>query len=301
MTPQPSPARILAATLAVAALSLPSFAAAERIITRKGEVIVGTPRFEQDVVVVVREDGSEVRIPRTQVERIELTEEEAAPETAPPASVPRSQAAPPPEEVPRPPARTGPPPWRPRTTPPPPSVPPPAYRPPYTPPPPPPVYRERAYDQNGFALTLGYHRGFALGGEYQVRTAKSFGLGVGAQIGLEPVESGDRYGDGSADAYGTFGFTGRAYVGRAHRLALELGFGLNAIDPELEPNCSFDERDCAERNYGPELSAGYQFVSDRGFLFETLIGFAVITNERYADAHAPLNPLFQLSFGYLFH
>jgi hypothetical protein len=296
------PIRLLAAALAVAAVALPALAGAERVITKKGETIVGTPRFEKDEVVVTKEDGTVVRLKRTDVDRIELTDEEAAPENAPPAVAPEGQAAPPPaEQTPAPPpVAPGPPPWRRRATPPPPPPPPPPpYYAPYTPPPPPVYYRERAYDQNGFALSVGYHRGLALGGEYQFHTAKHLTFGIGAQAGFEGTSNEDDTEDG--DVYGTFGVTGRGYLGRVHRLALEVGFGLNAIDPGLAADCSSDSSDCAVRNYGPELSAGYQFVSDHGFLFETLFGFGVITNETYRDEHGALNPLFQLSFGYLFH
>jgi hypothetical protein len=285
----------LLAAVTLAIVALPALAGAERVVTRKGETIVGEPRFEKDAVVVVTEDGREVRIPRADVERIELTPEEAEPQVGGPAE---EEAEPPAQEEAEPPARQAP------SRPPPPPGPPPAPYPgyaPYAPPPPPPLYRERAYDQSGFLLAFGYHRGLAVGGEYQHRLAKNFALGFGGQVGLEPGDDdGDEYSE-EGEAYGTFGLTGRAYVGRAHRLALEVGFGLNAIDPHLEPGCAFEETSCAERNYGPEFSAGYQFVSDTGFVFETLFGGALITNGRIRDAHGPVNPLFQLNFGYLFH
>jgi hypothetical protein len=289
----------LLAAVTLATLALPALAGAERVVTRKGETIVGEARFEKDQVVVVTEDGREVRIARSEVERIELSPEEAEPEGGPAAreaEPPAGEEEAAPEEAPEeegaPAAQQAPP----RTPPPPPY---PGYA-PYAPPPPPPLYRERAYDQNGFILSFGYQRGLAVGGEYQHHLSKNFLLGVGGQVAIEPGDDdGDAY-DEEGEAYGTFGVTGRAYVGRAHRLALEVGFGLNAIDPHLEPGCAFEESSCAERNYGPEFSAGYQFVTDTGFVFETLFGGALVTNERYRDAHGPVNPLFQLKFGYLF-
>lgn len=276
----------LAAVLLLATLA-PSVAEAERVVTRKGRIIEGTVRFEGETVVVKRADGTEVRLPRSEVERIELS-----PGQQPPVAKPRGQTPPAPR-------RNGgapPPQAQPQRPPPPPS---PAY-PRYVPPPAPPpgdltVGRQMGEHRgfrSGAALALGYHRGLALGGEWQQRLDRYVGLGLGAQVGLAANE------DVSCV---TWGGTARLYVGNEHRFVAEGGFGLNKIDPYLNlrpgdnPTCGD-----AEKNYGPEASAGYQFVSKQGFLFETLAGAIFITNDELNDAHDPVAFGFQLSFGYVF-
>lgn len=255
---RPDPARALAGILLAAILLAPGIAPAERVVTRSGEVFLGEVRFEDDDVVIVRPDGSELRIPRREIERIELTpEQEPAPE--PPEEPDVAEPAP--------------------TFPGPPR---------FVPPAPPPV-RRPAYLESGPVVAAGYHRGFSLGAEWQQRLSRSFALGLGAQVGVEPA---------APDlAFGTWGATARAYLGVESRLAFELGVGLNLIKPCVDPGRSCDE---SERSIGPEISAGYQHVSPSGFLFEALGGIVVATNEAIREDRS-ISPSFQLSAGYLFH
>src|SRR5690606_17353921 len=105
----------------------------------------------------------------------------------------------------------------PKPPPPPPRAPPRNLYPPRVPPPPPPppdpsVGRrmlENAGFRSGLALKVGYHRGLALGLEWQQRLGRFLGLGLGAQGALATDEH---------VACPTFGGTGRLYVGRQHRL-----------------------------------------------------------------------------------
>jgi hypothetical protein len=246
---------VIALVLVLAALP----AAAERVVMRSGDVVVGTPRFEGDQVVVVRPDGSEVRMPRAEVERIELSADQQ-PEAAQPAAPPAYPPYPPPVRRP-PPAQEAP-------------------------------AIDRAYDRDGFAMTFGYHRGLAFGGEWQLRPVHRgpVGLGLGAQVGLE---SGDDV------AYTTYGLTARAYFGHQNRVVTEAGVGRNKIIPG-PAGC--DSLSCAEVNFGPEFSVGFQRVSRSGFIFEVLGTAVVLTNEDIRDElNESVTPAVQLSFGYLFH
>jgi len=281
--------RKLAVAVACTLAFAPAGAAAERIVTKSGEVIVGEPRFEGAHLVVRRRDGSEVRIPRSQVERIELENGKQAP---PAGSAPRP-APPAPRDGP-PPPRTAPPAPRqggvPRTTP---------REPRYVPPKPqrpdPSVGRrmlENTGFRNGLALKLGYQRGMAAGLEWQQRLGRFVGLGIGGQVGLAA----------NADvACPTVGGTGRLYAGNEHRFVGELGFGLNRIDPYIgldgirEPTCGD-----AERNWAPEFSAGYQFASRGGLLFEVLGGLTFLTNDELARRHADVAGLFTANIGFVF-
>lgn len=281
----------LAAVAAGAMALAPAVAEAERIVTKKGEVIVGEPRFEGDQLVVRRADGSEVRIPRSQVERIEL-EDGSAP---PPNGGSRNGTAPAPRNGAAPAPRSQPPP--PRTQPPAPRAAPkyPRYVPPPPPPPPPSVGRrmlESSGFRSGLATKLGYQRGLDLGLEWQQRVARFVGVGLGGQVAL--ATNGDV-------ACPTWGATGRLYLGNEHRFATEVGVGLNRIDPYLDTRSSAQPT-CgnAEMNIGPEFSVGYQFASRTGFLFETLVGLAPLTNPELADAHDDIVPLFQINFGFVF-
>ncbi|WP_373049029.1 hypothetical protein [Vulgatibacter sp.] len=266
--------KTMAAALLGALVSAPGVASAERIITRSGEVLYGDPRFEGQTLVVRRADGSEVRIPRSQVERIELDNGEPAPRPPPRRAPPPPRAAPAPR----------PPPSYPRYVPPPP------------PPPPDPAVGRRMLQNTGFqsglALDFGWQRGLAFGLEWQQRIDRYVGLGIGGQLGLATNED---------VACPTFGGTGRLYLGMQHRFVTEAGFGLNRIDPYLdlrgpeEPTCGD-----AEKNFGPELSLGYQYASRTGFLFEILGGATVLTNDDLADAHDDVAPIFQVGFGFVF-
>jgi hypothetical protein len=276
------PRRTLAMAAASALALAPAVAVAERIVTKQGEVIVGDPRFEGDELVVRRADGTEVRIPRQEIERIELENGAAPPPAAAPA--PRNGTPRPRNGAPPPPAQRPPPaPRYPRYVPPP-------------PPPPPPSVGRRMLESTGFrsglGLKLGYQRGLDVGLEWQQRVARYVGVGLGGQVAL--ATNGDV-------ACPTWGGTGRLYLGNEHRFAAEAGIGLNRIDPYLDragsraPSCGR-----SEMNIGPEFSAGYQFASRTGFLFETLAGFAPLTNEDLADAHGAIVPLFQINFGFVF-
>ena len=149
---------------------------------------------------------------------------------------------------------------------------------------------ERQGFRNGLGLKLGYQRGMGLGLEWQQRLGRFVGLGVGGQVGLAANEE---------VACPTYGGTLRLYAGNEHRFAAEAGMGLNRIDPYLvrgaAPTCGR-----SEKNFGPEFSAGYQYVSRGGFLFEALGGLTLLTNEKLADAHADLAPLFQVNIGFVF-
>ena len=288
----------LAVLAALALAALPRPAAAERIVTRKGEVVEGTPRFEKDVVVVEKADGTEVRLPKAEVERIELS----APPPDGPDGVPVPDDSVEPAEGDATPDEAeeeeayddeddGRPTYRPRRPPPPPFGPPlrpPPYRPRRTRD----VPAARAYDQSGAAITFGYHRGVSLGGEWQYRPGarRAFGFGLGAQLGVE---------SNPEVSFLTYGATGRFYLGREHRAVAEVGVGLNLIDPYLGTDCG--SAICPEKSIGPEASLGYQYVSRHGLLFEVLGGLAFSTNQALIDAHGGLAPTFQLSMGYLFH
>lgn len=258
-----------------------------RVLLEDGTVLEGRIRFEGEEVVVVGADGSETRVPRSSVARIDLAEPPATPRgfpegpRPPPAPLPPEEPAPPPrQEEPRGQERTGP------------SYP--RYVPPPLPPPAPAVGRqmfEKVGFRNGLALSLGYKRGLGVGAEWQQRVARYVGLGLGAQGGLASNED---------VTCGTFGATGRLYVGNEHRFVTEAGFGLNRIDPYLERGNRTPSCGRAEKNYGPEASVGYQFVSSRGFLAEALGGMVFVVNDELADAHESIAPAFQVSFGFVF-
>jgi hypothetical protein len=140
--------------LVLLVLLAPALAAAERVVTRSGAVYEGEARFEGDYVIVRREDGSQVRILRSQVDRIELSRDRAV---------------------------------RPRHPPPPPTPPPSARR---FAPPSPPRLRSSAAFSDGAGLSFGYKRGFSVGAEWQRHVHRSLALGLSAQLGVEPVDPG---------------------------------------------------------------------------------------------------------------
>lgn len=257
--------------LAAIVVWTPDQAAAERIHTRDGRVIVGTPRFEGEWVIVEQEDGSELRLDRRDVVRIDLEDEPAGE----PPPTPRLRD-------PRPP-------------------PPPVRRPPPPPAPPSSVGRrmlEKQGFETGLAMKFGYQRGMAIGGEWQQRLGRFVGLGLGAQGAL------------AVDQHvvcPTWGITSRIYLGHRHRFVGEAGLGLNRIDPyfdfrRLPGPDPFDDVSCgdAEVNIGPEISLGYQWVSRGGFLFEALGGVAPIVNDALADEHNQVAGLFTLNLGFVF-
>lgn len=259
-----------------------------RVVLEDGRVLEGRIRFEGEDVVVIAPDGSEERVPRSSVERIDLAEPPATPRGFP--EGPRPPPTPEAPQTPAPPARPEEPRGQERTGP--------SY-PRYVPPPLPPpaeiqgrLMFERLGFRSGLGLTLGYRRGLGVGAEWQQRVARFVGVGLGVQGGLASNED---------VTCGTFGATGRLYVGNEHRFVTEGGFGLNRIDPYLERGNQDPTCGRAEKNYGPEAALGYQFVSRSGFLAEVLGGIVFVVNDELADAHHPVAPQFQISFGYVFH
>lgn len=282
--------------LVVAALFVaPGLAAAEKVVLRSGEIHEGELRFDGPDLFVKKADGTETKLPRKEVERIELTgeaaERRASPKPPPPIApdaAPEGGEEVDEDEDERPPA------YRPRRPPAPPKpAAGPTRPPPFRPRRPPPEQLPRSYAKSGLAFTLGYHRGLAAGLEAQHRGGPRdlVGFGVGAQLGTESSPDA---------AFLTYGGTARLYLGREHRFVSELGFGLNLIDPYLGRDCG-GTRLCPVKSWGPEASVGYQYVAPYGLMFELLGGAVWATDEAFAAAHGTVHPAGQLSLGYLFN